>query len=332
MGSIVKRVNKYAIALASTWGTAVAPGALDGVYFQSFDSFDKEMNETPDMGAGMGIEQNSEQGNDNPVAPNFVVWPYENDRASMLILAVFMGSDVISGVADPYTHKMQMQPISGKFVTIVGEEGTEIKTIPTAVIQSLTVAPNANGIIEFRGQFKGNTVDVSGSVAAVTYKADDLAFLFKNLVLRINDQSGAALSGTDAIDISDFSITGSRPSDEVFVTGATTIAFPQEGEFPSLMLEFKIPHKSAVSNQLYTDWINKTLKKIDMTFSGSGATRELLANWPQAKIEYITNPHDNVISTTVRLRLQKASAPPTGMTTNVPEFVWQNDEAASMLP
>jgi hypothetical protein len=330
---IEKRVNPYGVKLAAPpWGTGVVPGALDGAYFQTFDGFNLETVEEVDLAAGMGQEANSVQGNDSPIEPSFLVWPYESDRTAMLLLAMMMGSDDISGAGDPYAHKMTWEDISGKFCTVIGLEGTEVKSIPSALIQSLEIAQNANGIIQFSGQFKGNTVAVGGSVAAITYKADELPFLFRNMVLRINDQSAGALASGDAIEVSDFKIPHLRPSDSVIVTGGTTIVQPAEGEFPSMMLEFTIPHKTAVSNQLYTDWRAKTLKKVDITFSGSGATRELLGNFPQAKIEFVNNPHDPVISTIIRMRFQKASAAPTGMTAITSEWVWQNDEAVSMLP
>lgn len=329
--SVIERLNVYGIAEGATWGTAVTVGVNNGIYFQSFDGFPMDSDQTVDKGAGMGQESNSVTGNDKPVEPSFVIWPYENDHTALFILALIMGADAITGAGDPYTHAMAFQDESGKFVSIIGQEGTETKTIPSAVLQTLEITPNSTGIIEFKGKFHGNTVTVAGATGSVTYKANELPFLFKNLVMRINDQSGAGLAVGDAIEISDFKISIARPSKGDIVTGATTISAPNEGEFPTFLLEFKIPAKTADSVSLYTDYRAGTLKKLDMTFSGSGATRELLLDAPQVKLESVSNPHDDVISTTVMARLQKASAAPTGMTATVPTFAWQNDESASVL-
>lgn len=330
--SVSKHENKFGLNLGATWNTAVTTTTNDGIYFQSFDGFNLEPEFMVDIGAGLGIETSIHKGNDKPPEPSFIILPYENDHTAQLILAMIMGADAITGAGDPYTHTMGLQSSSAYFATIIGQTGTEIKTIPSAVVASLEIAPNTQGIVEFRGKLIGSTVTVAGSVGSLTYKTDDYPFKgFQDFVFRINDQDGADFGAGDEVNLSDWKIMINRYYNVKVVTGGVIIVQPVENRLPSMELEFTIPHKSADSIQFYTDMRAETAKKFDMTWSGTTASRELLLQSPNGKFESVTDPNEDVVSTVARFRLLQADAAPTGMTVSVPTFVWQNDEATSQL-
>lgn len=329
---ILKRTSTVALVQGATWGTAPAFPALSGAYAQTFSGFPLERENTPDMGAGFGLISNSEQGNDTPPSVSLKVWPYEADKTCLLLLAMMFGTDVVTGAGDPYSHTLTMQETSDLFFAIGGEEGTEIKVIPSVSLTGLDIT-FANGIAEFDATGTGNTVSIAGGTVldSVTYSARTGVFQFKNTTFRINAQSGDALAAGDAVQVSDLKLSMKRDSDRVIVTGSTNILQPAEGPFPEWTLEFTIPHKNATSVTLYTAFAAQTLQKVDITMAGTTADRSLTVSFPQVKLTSVTNPYEEIQSTKVMCSIEKASANPSGMAFLVPTAVWKTSIAASVL-
>jgi hypothetical protein len=72
--------------------------------------------------------------------------------------------------------------------------------------------------------------------------------------------------------------------------------------------------KTAAAKALYTDYISQTMKKLDLTFTGTSANREFIFEAPAAKIESALYEPAEVINAKFTFRLQKATSAPTGMT------------------
>lgn len=332
MSSVNTRLDTVAIAQGTTWGTEATVGALDGAYVQpGFSGFSLTRGESPDMGAGFGLEANSEQGNDNVVPVNMTLWPYEDGKTALKLLAGLLGDDTTAGVADPYTHTLDMQEESGIFWSVAGQEGAEDKVIVSAFLEEWTMSFNGQGICEWSFSGKGNTVEGT-TISGVTYQAQTGVYLFRNTSLKMNAQAGADVAAETDLGITDLTLKITRPSDEVYVTGSTNIAQPKEGPFPEAMIEFTIPHKNSDSQTLYTAWAAQTLQKCQIIITGS-ANRSITISMPQVKLQEVTNPWDDVISTKVIGRLQTASTAPTGMTgITVPiRVVVENSIATSVL-
>jgi hypothetical protein len=332
---VEKRRNTVAVKKAATWGTSETVLSTNtGLYAQSMSNFFLERPEIPDQGAGYGLETNSESGNDTPPAITWVNWPYEDDYNSLMFLAAIMGADTVTGAGDPYTHTMTAGEVGEIFFTWAWETGTEIKAIPSATINSLEIAPSGDGIYEWNCGGTANTVSLAGwtNLNPVTWKSQTGVWLFKNTTLRMNAQAGAGLaSPTDDIAVTDLSIKFERPGDEVIVTGGSNIEQPVEGPFPPFMVEFTIPHKNAAGVTLWTAWEAQTLQKMDIVITGSSGDRSLTFQFPQIKLESVTDPFDEIIPVNVVCRQQVASAPPTGMSVTAPTAIWLTDVDSSPI-
>jgi hypothetical protein len=336
MASVVNRINIYALQKGTTWGTAATFGVLDGFYPQSLSGLKLTRSNTPDKGAGMGFVRTSHQGPDQPVSPSFQILPYEDDTIALLLMAMIMGADTVTGAADPYTHTMEAQTLSDYFVSMGwNEDASQVKLLSSAIIESLEITADGDGRIVFNISLKGNTIsDGAGTeLDTVTYKAQDGVFKFSSLVLRMNAQGGAALASGDEITITDFRLKMTRPSDQVVPAGDSAIIQPKQGGFPEFELEFTIPRRDTSSETIYDAFKAETLQKADMVFSGSSASRELKIELPQVKIVSCESPRDEVITCKVSAQLQKASSTPTGMTTGIlaPTAIWKTDIVTSPL-
>ena len=154
----------------------------------------------------------------------------------------------------------------------------------------------------------------------------------QNFTFRINGQSGDALDSGDDLEVSDFKISLARPSDSVIVSGGGYIAEPKEGGFPEFRVTFRIPRKNTVAKTLYTAITNGTLQKAEAIYGGSSASRELKFSFPQLFVESVVIPFEEVVYADVTLRVQKASAAPTGMTgITMPTAAWQCGTASAVI-
>ena len=331
MGSEVTRVNKFGIAKGTTWGTAVVTETNAGLYPIGFTGFNYDRNIHIDKGAGHGFESSAHRGNDSPFEFSWSSILYEDDWATLFLLAMMHGNNTVTGAGDPYTHTMIAQDESGYFFTFRGEESSEIKSTASAVLLSADlVFEEGEGVWKLDCTGRGLPPAVEGAVSSLTYKSLTNPFLKQNTVLRINDQSGDALDSDDAIGVSNLAIRMARPADAKHVTGSVNYAQFKGGEFPEWILEFTIPHKSADSIAMYADWAG-TYNKADITLTGN-TNRELLLQYPQVYIESVVNRHEEVLATDVRCRLQKAISAPTGMTGMTrPQADWQTDETTSPI-
>jgi len=326
--SVETRRNKFGIAQGSTWGTAVTVGANNGLYPRSVSGLDQVRNERANTGIGKELEMNSVLGVIQPMSISMETPLNENCLSTAFLLALLLGADSVTGSADPYTHAMGLQGVADKFFTMIFEEGAETPVIPSIYPESLEIYPGDEGEIMMQFSGKGNKRQTGGDVSSLTYSAIGVPFRFENLVFRINAQSGDALDSDDAVEISDFRIRIQRSTDGVHVAGSDSIIQPKEGGYPEVTIEFKLPRKATESATFWTAREAGTLQKADLVFSGSSADRELKIELPQLKIQSVSNPHDEIISTRVECRAQKAAAAPTGMTgILVPTFTWKNAHA-----
>ena len=330
-----RRNNKYAFAEGSTWGTAVSLGALDGFYPQEgIDGGYLEYANAIDRGAGQGQECNSQLGNQLERDISMDLWAYENDNKALQILAGFFGEDTVTGAADPYSHAGDFQNESGKFFTFGFDEANNVQIIPSAKITDLTLMHDQDGILHFDVSAKADTVAVGGGTAldTVTYKAISQAFRLQDFVLRMNAQSGDALDADDKVGVVDFNVNLTRAVETFVTSNGSKISEPTEGAFPENIITFTIPLLSdTLAGTLESAYKNETAFKCDATWGGSTADRELVIEFPQIIITKFEKPQDEVTPAIIEARIQKASAAPTGMTSEYMNYAWKCDESASVL-
>lgn len=334
ISSVLRRITKFAAALGSTWGTAAATEAGDGVRCHELSGMIREVNITPDTSAGQQLESNCYVGIDKTPNPSYSVRVQENDPQAMLGLASILGKDTASGGSDPYTHTMDMQVEAGKFLTLRNQEGDEVQVCPSFKPTSVEEFFDDAGILNYTVQGIGNKITTGANTEcdSVTYSTPSAPLTLKNTTFRINAASGAALQVSDALGVIDPRITFTRSQEANVVCGADAIAEPKEGAYPEVKITFKIPHKNAMSKTLFAAMVAGTYLKADMITTGSAAGRSLTRSFPQLQVESCTNPDAEVIATEVTLRAQNAAAAPTGMTgITVPTYAWSCGIASALV-
>lgn len=326
--SIETRRNKFGIAQGATWGTAVTVGANNGIYPRSVSGLDQVRNERNNTGIGKELEMNSVLGVIQPMSISMETPLNEDCISTARLLAMILGADTVSGLDPIYTHTMGLQGVAEKFFTMIFEEGAEVPVIPSIYPESVEIYPGDEGEIMMQFTGKGNKRTTGGSVATLTYSAIGVPYRFENMVLWINAQSGDALDSDDAVEISDFRIRIQRSTDAVHVAGSDSIIQPKEGAYPEVIFEFTLPRKATESATFWSAREAGTLQKAEIYLTASVAEHGFNVFFPQLKIQSVSNPHDEIISTRVECRAQKASAAPTGMDgILVPTFEWKNAHA-----
>jgi hypothetical protein len=336
MGSELSRINKYGYKKASAWGTAVDMAAGDLFYPQSISGLDLKKKIAPEKGKGQGFESNSYTGPNDAMSVSFDEFIYQDGGIPLLLLAQIFGTDVVTGASDPYSHTMTAATTSGKFGTLVFEEGSEVKAIPSLMPTGIKIAPNGDGIMSMNVSAIGNTVSIGAAeaISSGAYAAGEgeLPFKLSGLTLRMNAMSGDALDSGDDLVVTDIELDLQRPATTEVVNGATTVSLPKEGGYPEWKLSFRIPAKDATSVALFTAYNADTAQKATLELAGTTGDHSLLFSFPRVMIESMENPHDDVISTRVVCRLQKAAAAPTGMTgITYPTAVWEHVTTATVL-
>lgn len=332
--SIITRILKWGIAKGSVWGTMPTLGAGDEMHPQSASGFNHSIPNSPDKGAGYGLLTNSVLGSEDLPVPSFSLYPYEDDDKFLLLLGAIFGSDVVSGVSDPYSHTMEMQNESTVFFGIGYQEGDEVKRIPSVKFDNLSIEPNNDGIIEFSATGKGDTneVGVATDLDSVTALAVIKPYLFKNLTMRINAQSdGALASPTDDLAITHFKIDMPRPSESSIESGSGNWNEPVQGEFPEWRLTFKIDKKNALAKTLHTAFLAGTLQKADLVFTGTTTNRTMTFEFPAMKIEKSNFERSTKVGVEFTCLLQRATSAPTGMTGIENTFIGKSSVSSAVI-
>jgi len=336
MGSELSRVNKYGYKKGVAWGTPVDMAAGDLFYPQSISGLDLKLKVTPDVGKGQGFETAAYVGGNDALSISFDTIMYQDGGAALLLLAQLFGTDVVTGATDPFSHTMTAEATSGKFGTLTFEEGSEVKTIPSAMPTGIKIAPNGDGIMVASVSMTGNTASIANAsaISSGTYPSGEAVspFLLSGVTLRMNTQSGDALDSGDDLTITDLEVNLQRPVTTTVVNGATAISQPKEGGYPEFSISFRIPAKDSLAVALYAAYIAGTRQKATLTLAGTAADHELAFSFPQITLDLVENPHDDVISTRVTGRIQRALTAPTGMTgITYPTAAWKHVTAATVL-
>lgn len=337
--STPNRQNTYAIAKGATWDTLPTLGANSQMLPQSISGLERQIANAPDQAAGHGLTKNSVQGPDMPVTPNFSLWLYETDYITLLLTAMFFGNDTVTGVGDPYTHTMVLQETANYFYGMGYEAASENRSITSALIESITETYEGDaGILTHAYTCKGTKSHTAGSIlGSATCKTFAAPFLMQNTTLWINNQSEGALDYQNEIEVTDLQITFNRPSDSVHATGNSVIMQPIQGGYPDMTISFKIPlnpsstYNPTESQNLYDDFVAGTLKKIEITNSGTTADRERKLYLPEVFLTNVTEPTEEIISCQVEGRIQVADSNPTGMANTAPYITWKTDVTTSPI-
>lgn len=269
------RKKAFGMKKAATWGTPLEPTTGDGIFTNSATLPDgnKYMEDNEDESA-RGMATEAFQGCYEP--QKLTVGGRAYYEGIEKLIAFVMGAMAVTGT-DPYTKTYSfLTCISALFATLAYDEETEVKSLDSAVLNALEFTISNQGLM-WKADFIGNAVtEQSGWVvpSAVTYESSGKQnFKMKELVLRINDESGIALASGDEVKIKDMTLRIQRG----FVDGDPDSGAAYHPEFmeenaPVITLSVTCKTKDSTNRAFFVDFAANTRKKADLVFTGAVLT------------------------------------------------------------
>ena len=313
----------------STWGTAVALGATNEIIVP--DDGNPMLNQAYEQSDAMGrlLPRDGSLGECKPVEWDIHFdskcgLQYEPGPLGSVIAALYGASatPAIQGASAAYLHSFTSADESTKFFTFATERSGTIREVPSAIVKKLTLKVGdgkLQGTVSMVGNTCINNSAVNGATQmdALTPAAEANFVLFGTGVLRMNAQSGGALSSGDSLDISDFSIDLERKVDAKASLGGSYVSQPATGP---LVATVKMTMSKATSAGMgyETDFIAMTAKKMDIIFTGGIADATYHYKWtfifPRMKFVKVPDSKlaDNMVID-LELSSEEASSAPTGM-------------------
>lgn len=320
-----------ALKKAGTWNTAVAVGANDGILILP-TSLKRDATVEIDDSLGTFISTDGQPG---PVKVEGDIPMYLRYDSCDVLLAMFMGvagAPVIQGAtaAYAYTYKW-LENLDGKFVSFVKNMKNYIEEYPSLKVTGFTLKGEVGKPLQIIFHVIGVNKVIDSAINTLATFNNVTFFELQNRVrmsegvFRINDNSGAALSGTDQIYPSSIELSSKRKLKGEYTGQYKTsgvniqdlIDEPTNDGQPELRLKLTFPRHTGTTNLLALG--SDTRKKMDMTFTGgliaSTYYRKILCQLPHLQLMNV-DPTDEqgVIKEPLEFIVHKAVTAPTGMT------------------
>lgn len=333
-GPITGIQQLLAIKKASTWNTAVAPGANDGILFLSGQA-KRDASVEVDQSRGYAF---SKDGTPGPITSGGT-YTFNLRYAGMELLAAMLmgtaGAPVIQGAGPAYLHtlKWNVDPY-GLMITVAKSMVTYIEELTSAKVTGITITGEVGAkplqmSLELVGINKevNSLVNTLATFANVTIPTGASAnpVMFSHLQFRMNDQGGAALGSGDIINPAKFTLTIKRQLKGEFTgqyrTSGTNpqdlIDEPSNAGFPDLKLSLEFPKHTGIT--YLTALGSDTRKKCDIIATGAliNATYYYKHQWQFPHLQMINaNPTDDNgrIKEPLEFHIHGATTAPTGMT------------------
>jgi hypothetical protein len=274
---------------ATTWGTAVACGALDGLEVLSVDlEANRGIIPRPTISGRVsrieGDPGNIEVGGSIRV-------PLRYESCGRLIAGLF-GTAGVPATIDTsgrvHTFKIA-DSIDGIFWTLAYEvlkDTTifEFNTVkPTSVTLRWQIPGEAILEVEFIGSnfTDASVINTTTTIDTITLSANNELAQARHLAggIRLNAQAGGALGANDAVDCTAGEVTISRPLERDFTTALGYLSsepMPPQGDAAFLTVSGSLTFSqyqtgSPGGNTAYVmEQLNRTTKKMDWSFVGDG--------------------------------------------------------------
>lgn len=324
---------------ATTWRTAVACGAGDGVLIKTEGFGPKAPTFLPDD--SLGQDDIMYQYNVGEALERGSIGGLLRYQGWDVLLAMALGTAGNPTQAEGTAYYNTYSPaanISGKFVTLaMKKKGTgsakDIWEIPSAKITGFTIRGRIRELCSIDINFMGNkienqsAVNTNATIVNVTYPTRaNVVTLNSNFKVRMNAQGGAALADSDKIYPYGFELTYNRPMEAAFEAGNTDMSEPDQNGFATatLRLDFDKYNIDTFMDAIAAD----AAQKIDLLLKGDVITGtnnyQMRFDFPKINVKSAAAPVNGPgkISHSIELDLLAVSAAPTGMTATDPLSIY----------
>jgi hypothetical protein len=310
----------------TTWGTAVALGALNGIRLNALSGFNVAKEYDPANEADTPFVRT---GNLTLVKPvDFTIGfdqRYDPGILGTLMALLFGTAGTPANLTGAYKHTLQWGDSQyGLFATVAAEFPAMIFEVASAKIMEFSLKVNKgllSGEIKGRGNTLINTsaVNTLTQMDALTYADSDNRVLFSQGSVKMNAQSGADVAAATALQVSSIEVTYKRVAhDSAYAAGAGTIIEPVEGGHPEVRIKLGFPRMDSVNNANLATFIAETTQKALIKFTGALITGvlyyDLALYFPRLRMAHPEYGWSEIINSGLELVAEAAAAAPTGMT------------------
>lgn len=265
---------KAALKRATTWGTAVAVGANDGVLLKG-DSLKKAIESELDNSLGIPYAEQRDLGQIKAEGGLSAFLRY--DSLDVLI-ALVMGdtqAPTQQGATIAYANTIKLKDsLDALFGTLAINKKVNIFEYSTGKVTGFMLKGEMGKPVEIDFDVIGDdekidsTTNTLTTFGNVTYSEKENRVLMSQGVMRLNDKSGAALADGDKIYPASFELSFKRKLKGNYIVGqANKIDEPTNDGMPECTLKLTFPRYAATTylSALGSD----TRKKMDIVFTGA---------------------------------------------------------------
>ena len=341
MASITGAATDAILKIGSTYGTATTGGAQDKLAFTGLtQSLGESVLEAIQLGSGVIMSKDATKGAIAPsVQVDMLVGP--RNLADLIFFQFFQVAPATveeTGGQGDYRHRLTFTQAISYWLTLAFDADTaNVIEYPSCAVRRITLAVNTvPGYLTLSAEMLANTRVISSTtndaseLAAATVPTDTelFAVAFED-DFQLNAQSGGALSTSDQVNITSYSLTLERPMEFVGeIRNATgnsqAIATDLLKGTLTIGLKEKADQTWFTANDAETAYKSKLI--VEGTQIAAGGNRAIRVFIPRMKLiqspEYnLTDPGVNPM--TLTFQLFGAESAPTGMDSVYPyvEFV-----------
>jgi len=338
-----KRYYASGTKRGTTWGTAVALGAGDGVLAKDDGGLALVQTYEQYEGIDQIMPMDGELSLIGPIefAPRIDL-QYEMGAWGRWLAALWgtagTPQTLTTGV---YKHTFQYADSVSHFFTFCQERPGKIWEVASAMPYKLNLKPDGSKIAAVLG-LRGNTliddstVNTATQIDALTYASRGNFVNFIHGSFLMNEQGGSALGSGDAVTISDFELNFERAIDAVHVLGSSVLAEPKEGAFPRNTLKITLPRATSTNMAYFSSFKSLTSYKAKLEFTGaliSGSYYYKITFYlPRLRLQVAPDVKlEDIIKNEMTFEIEAASSAPSGMSYARPYIEVVNTQSTDYL-
>ncbi len=274
------REAKAAFKKATTWGTAVACGANDGVMVTNV-GLTRTFDQLIDESVGQSFKKNQDTG--YQTVEGSLEGYLRYDGLDVLI-AMVMGSTAApsqkgTGSAAYSNYFAMASDTDGLFGTLAAYMGFSTHEYPGAKVTGMTISGESGQPLTISFDMVADTKNTNTStgtnnnttIGTVTFPETQNRALFRHGKFWMNDATGAALDASMGVYPGKFTLAFTRNMDSNREANAELLdktAEPTGNGFPDATLTLEFPEYTSGHDTFIGDLGNGTHKKLQMSFVG----------------------------------------------------------------
>lgn len=319
---------KAAVKKATTWGTAVACGANNGIVILP-TNIKRESSIAVDDSLGVFFGKDGLPGT---VKVEGDIPAYVRYDGQDLFLALYMGTagaPTLQGSgAYAYTYKVKTL-LDGLFCTFIKNMKNYIDEKPSVKVAGLTIKGEVGKALQVtfnvicNNKVVASVINTTSTFANVTWFEEQNLVRFSEGVFRMNAQGGAALGGGDTVYPSSFEFTSKRKLAGEYSTQYISAIKQELIDEPCgdgvIESSLKLTFPRHTSSTYIADLVSDARKKMDITFTGGliGGSyyRQFKLQFPHLQLKTV-EPVDaqGNIKEPLEFVVHGCASAPTGMT------------------